>query len=128
MMKETSLNVSLKNPDDSNTPLPQRALPITVLESPEDFTVRADLPGVPRDKIRLEYELGMLFLEAEFSSDTEHEREVLLNENPACRYSRTLKMNADIDSAEIRASMEQGVLQVILPKKPTAKRQQISIC
>lgn len=108
-------------------PLPQRMIPISVLETSTEFRVKADLPGVSRDDIRVDFELGNLFLEAKVLLDQSSDQEILIQEFGPCLYKRTLKMSSEIESEAIEATFESGVLIVCLPKKKTAVRQKIPI-
>ena len=90
---------------------------VDVLETPEAYVFRADLPGVGRDGINIEIHGNRLTISGERSLDAEAhfaayysmEREVGLFER-----SFTLPGNVDVDQA--RATYEDGVLDLVLPK------------
>jgi HSP20 family protein len=82
--------------------------PVDVYENANEYLVYADIPGVKREDVSIEFADGELRLQA--------------NE-----YRRTFTVGRDVDADEIEAQLDKGVLQVRLPKLESAKPRKISI-
>ncbi len=101
---------------------------VDVLETPEAYVFRVDLPGVGRDGINIEIHGNRLTIsgerpldaEAHFAAYYSMEREVGLFER-----SFTLPGNVDVDRAE--AKYEDGVLDLVLPKSRQEGKRGITV-
>jgi HSP20 family protein len=99
-----------------------------VLETPEAYVFRADLPGVGRDGINIEIHGNRLTIsgerrmdaEAHFAAYHSMEREIGLFER-----SFTLPGNVDVDRA--KAKYEDGVLNLVLPKSLRERKRGITV-
>ncbi|KAI3904281.1 hypothetical protein MKW92_013027 [Papaver armeniacum] len=101
-------------------------------ETPEAHIFRADLPGIKKEEVKVEVEEGrVLQISGERSREKEEKNDkwhrVERNSGKFLRRFR-LPENAKVD--EVKASMENGVLTVSVPKveekKPEMKSIQIS--
>lgn len=106
---------------------PKRVLrpAVDIFEDEHGLTLVADLPGVPSDGLRVEMEGGTLNITGESTADTSaswHWREF----GPTS-YQRSFRLPEDVDSEQIDARLEGGVLTVKLPKAEAAKPRQIAI-
>lgn len=91
--------------------------PVDVMESENDFTVLADLPGVSREQIELTVEKSQILLQAKREQSSRGPIE----------YVRRFLMPREIDADQIKASMNQGVLTLVLPKATAKKPRRIEI-
>lgn len=100
---------------------PERAwssAPVDVLEGDEDYLVYADVPGVEREDLRIEYADGELRLEGMRRA---------AGRQPAVDYRRVFRLGRDVDLERVSAELQGGVLEVRLPKSASAKPRQIQI-
>lgn len=93
--------------------------PVDILEGEEEYLVFADVPGVKKEHINIEYADGELRLHAK--------REVAEHEAWPAEYRRAFRVGQDIDVERISAELNDGVLSVHLPKMESAKPRRISI-
>jgi HSP20 family protein len=111
-------------------PLPNPGqVKIDVKESPEAYTVTAELPGVPRDDIHVTIDGGMVTISAEVKQqDAQSEGEkVLRSERYYGQISRSLSLPVDIDKTKAKAKYGDGVLNLTLPKQTAAGAHRLNI-
>jgi HSP20 family protein len=109
-------------------PLPAQ-IKVDVKETPEAYTLLADLPGVPKEDIHVTVEGNIVTLRAEVKQEdrqTEGER-VLRSERYFGGLSRSFQMPVDLDESAAKAKFDNGVLQLTLPKKAAVAGQRLNI-
>lgn len=97
--------------------------PVEVIESPEEFLITAELPGMEQKDIRLDFEDGILTIRGEKEEVREEKgdkRRYLMWERSYGSFQRSLSLDG-VDPEQIRASYRDGVLTVHLPKTPATK-------
>jgi HSP20 family protein len=105
------------------------APPIEILERNGRFVVRADLPGLAADDVRIEVRDHGLILEGERKSEIEVEEEggVYRSERTYGRFSREIPMPDGVDVDKAQARFENGVLEIEIPLREDARRRRIEI-
>lgn len=98
--------------------LPER-IRLDVKESPEAYTVLAELPGVAKDDIHVDIDGGLVTLRAEVKQhDAQREGErVVRGERYYGTVARSIQLPVDVDDAEASAKYDHGVLTLSLPKR-----------
>ncbi len=90
---------------------------VDVLETPEAFIFRADLPGVGRDQINIEISGNQLVISGERGLEEEPPIAAYHNvERETGCFRRTFKLPSDVDVNGASATYVDGVLQLVLPK------------
>jgi HSP20 family protein len=90
--------------------------------------VEAQLPGMKPDDIDLSIEQGVLTIQGEMKAKQEREdRNYLIREHQTGRFSRSVRLPDTIDSDGVKATYEQGVLRLTLPKAVHTKAHRIRI-
>ncbi|HVJ64342.1 MAG TPA: Hsp20/alpha crystallin family protein [Bdellovibrionota bacterium] len=101
---------------------------IQMSEDTQEYTITATLPQMPKDKIKVDVESGVLILSGERKSDKFLENEELRQkEFHYNAFSRSFGIPGDADAQKIRADYRNGVLSVHLPKIAGAKSKLIHI-
>lgn len=101
---------------------------MNITEYENELVVTAEVPGVKKDQVKVTFENGLLTLDAQRKSiDTTKDGQVLLNEMRSQDFSRSIRINVDVDSSKITAELEDGILHVTLPKMEEAKPKQIEV-
>jgi len=104
---------------------------IEVFEREGQFVVRADLPGMTREDVRVEVTPDYITLEGERKEEKkEEEREGYYYGE--CRYGafyRTIPLPEGVDTTKATAEFRKGVLEVVMPKltPPKAKVRRLEI-
>lgn len=105
--------------------LPVVAPAVDIFENDNEILLHADLPGVQREDIAINIDNGKLSLNGTRTIiDTGASR---WREFGALEYSRTFSVPQSIDVANIKAHLQDGVLELHLPKLESAKPKQIEI-
>jgi len=96
---------------------------LDVVETPEAYVVKAELPGVPKDKIDVSVEDRDVTISVEFREEAEANGKALWKERRYGIASRAIRLPEAIDGNAAQAKHVDGVLQLTLPKvaKPNSK-------
>ena len=101
---------------------------VDIYENNEFVVVKAELPGVEKDRISVEVKEGILTLRGERGFDKELKEESYHRiERSYGTFLRSFTLPSSVDGEKVTARMKDGVLQVDLPKKEQAKPKQIKI-
>ena len=92
----------------------------------DEFVVEFDLPGVDPGTVDLEFERNVLTVRAERPSP-DGEREMLAAERPRGVFSRQLILGDNLDTENVAATYDAGVLTVRLPVAEQAKPRKIMV-
>jgi HSP20 family protein len=101
-------------------------MPIDAWREGDTFLVELDLPGVDPDSIELDVERNVLTVKAE-RPIAEQEKELIAAERPRGVFSRQLFLGDTLDTDNISASYDQGVLSLRIPVAEKAKPRKIEI-
>ncbi len=102
--------------------------PVDIYETDERVVIRVDLPGVDQRDIDLRIEDGMLFVKGERKFASGEKREDFLRiERTYGTFHRTFRLPTTVDHGSVQASHQDGVLEVVLKKKESARPQSIRI-
>jgi HSP20 family protein len=108
---------------DMETP-PQ--IKIDVTENDAAYTVRAEIPGVKKEDVKVQVEGNRVSISCETKQEKEQkegERVIYRECNQGSSY-RTFTLGSEVDDTKAEAKYENGTLELTLPKKEgkTAKR------
>jgi HSP20 family protein len=92
-----------------------RGMPMDVYRDGDEYVVEMDLPGIDPSSIDISVERNMLTVEGESRTTHEHADEVVVCERRHIRYRRQLYLGDNVDTDNVRASYENGVLVVRVP-------------
>ncbi|WP_430610489.1 Hsp20/alpha crystallin family protein [Enterococcus sp. DIV0876] len=96
----------------------ERQMNTDIKEFEDRYLVKADLPGIKKENIRVSYVNNTLTISATQTDDLEEKDDLghyLRKERSSSAYQRTFTIT-DIDEASIKAKFEDGVLTLTLPK------------
>jgi HSP20 family protein len=102
---------------------------IDVSEDDKAYTVHADIPGVKKEDINVNIEGSQVAISAEVKNEKEVKEgdKVLRNERYFGRVSRAFTLTEDVDETTAQAKYNNGVLELVLPKRATAKTRSLTI-
>ena len=101
--------------------------PVDVIEDATGITLRADLPGVPKDKLSLHLEAGTLTIEGAVSLAMPDGMEASYAEVSVPRFRRVFTLSKELDGSKVAAEFKQGVLSLRIPKAEHAQPRRIDI-
>lgn len=90
---------------------------VDLKEEKDRFVVQAELPGMTKEDVTIEVDGDVLMITASKEQETEESREgYIRRERGSMRFHRQLRLPENVDRERIKARMENGVLEVSLPK------------
>ncbi|HEX2392899.1 MAG TPA: Hsp20/alpha crystallin family protein [Solirubrobacterales bacterium] len=99
-----------------------------LVETDDSLILRADLPGVRREDVSIEVKDGVLTVAGERRVDHEEKREGYHRvERSFGRFLRSLELPKGVEAESVNASMEEGVLEVRIPKPAESKATRIEV-
>ena len=101
--------------------------PVDVIEDSAGITLRADLPGVPKDKVGLHVEADTLTIEGEMSVAMPEGMEASYAEVSVPRFRRAFTLSKELDAGKVSAEFKHGVLTLRIPKAEHAQPRKIDI-
>jgi HSP20 family protein len=101
---------------------------VDIRETDDALLVQAELPGIEKKNVRLEVKNGVLTISGErrYEKDVKEEN-VHRVERAYGKFSRSFSLPTNIDADKVDATMKDGVLEVRLPKRESAKPKAIAI-
>jgi HSP20 family protein len=126
---QSLFNTVLDTSSPSNRGALRRWLPaIDLVEDDDRFVLRADLPGLSEDDIKIELEGRTLTVSGERKAEHESTdggyRRV---ERAFGSFSRSLTLPQGVDPEAVTASFDRGVLEIGIPKPEASKPRRIEI-
>lgn len=106
-----------------------RPLALDVTETKEAYTVKTALPGVDAENIRVNLEDDVLIIEAEMPERTteREDHKVLIKEMSYGKFSRRVRLPQTVNSEEVVAEYNDGILTLTLPKSPEVQPRSIPV-
>jgi HSP20 family protein len=105
-----------------------RAFPaINVVEDADNFHVEAELPGFSIEDLDISLTDNQLTISGERTFSVPAGSEVLRRERPTGKFTRVLRVAADLDAQRVSAKLKDGILTVTLPKAEAVKPRKISV-
>ena len=101
---------------------------VDISETSKEYWLKAELPGLTSDQVKVTVDNGLLTLSGErsFSSDHKDEKHHRV-ERSYGSFSRTFSLPDDVVTEQISADCKDGILKVRLPKAEAKKPEPISI-
>ena len=102
---------------------------VDVTENDKEVVVKADLPGMTKDKIDILLKNSKI-LKISGSREIETRQEspgIVKQERMSGRFERTLELPAECQNQGIKATYKDGVLEIVLPKKKNGKEEAIKV-
>jgi HSP20 family protein len=104
------------------------APPIDVFEREDAIFLKADLPGLDEDDLRIEVNDNALVISGERRSEAQEEKNGYYRvERSYGAFSRSLVLPDGVDADRIEANFDRGVLEVKVPKPEARQPRRISI-
>jgi HSP20 family protein len=88
-------------------------------EDGDAYSIHAEIPGAKKDDVKIELDDNYVMISAQKQSQSEHQNggRCICSERNFDVVSRSMSLAHDIDPTKARASYENGVLALTLPKK-----------
>jgi HSP20 family protein len=101
----------------------QWAPPIEVLERDDKLVVRAELPGLSKDDVKVEVTDDLLTIGGERREEREETREGYRHsERRYGRFSRSVPLPEGVSPEDVRCTFQNGVLEITMPAPQRVER------
>lgn len=101
---------------------------VDITEDEKEYLVKAELPGLNRDQVKVAVEKGILSITGERKFEKEEKNKKYHRiERAYGSFVRTFVVPDDADAEKVSADFKDGVLKVHLPKSEKAKPKQIEV-
>jgi HSP20 family protein len=104
------------------------SFPVDVVETNDQYIVRASIPGVNPDNLEITYLNNMLTIKGESKPEDDKEKpHYYLRERRFGRFQRSISLPLKVAEDRIEAKYEAGVLTLLLPKSEEVRPKHIPI-
>jgi HSP20 family protein len=95
------------------------SMKVDIIENDTGFVLKADLPGVKKEDINVNFKDGLLTIEVESKQEqqSQENEKILTMERSFSKKVRSFNFDKNVNEEAIKASYENGVLTLELPKK-----------
>jgi HSP20 family protein len=101
---------------------------VDVFEDDDNIELRAELPGLKPNEVEIDVTDNVLTLSGERKLEHDEEREGYRKiERSYGRFSRSFTLPRNVDTENIKAEMNEGVLSLTLPKREVQKARRIEV-
>ena len=102
---------------------------VDVKEDDKAYTVKADIPGVKKEDIKVSVDGNVVSINAEVRQEKEEKegQKVVRCERYYGSVSRSFTLAQDVDQAGAQAKYNDGVLELTLPKKAGGSKKTIAV-
>ena len=101
---------------------------IDLYDRKTDIVVKIELPGVRSEDIDLTITKDTLTLKGEIKKDDDvQEEDYFVSERMIGSFSRTIALPFEVESEKAQAAMNNGLLEIVIPKREEARPKEIKI-
>jgi len=101
---------------------------VDIVETPEEFQIKAELPEVKKEDVKVSVDAGILRIEGERKQEKEEKgKKYHRIERSYGSFLRTFTLPDNVDETKVQADFKDGMLNVRLRKAEKAKPKSIEI-
>ncbi|UCG77604.1 MAG: Hsp20/alpha crystallin family protein [Nitrospirota bacterium] len=101
---------------------------LELINKKDKLIVRAELPGIEKEDVELSITDDTLTIKGEVRKSEEiKEDDYYLSEISYGKFSRTITVPAEVDGGKAKASMKNGVLEIVFPRTKESKPKEIKV-
>ncbi len=89
---------------------------VDIQDNGKEYVFEAELPGVNKEDIKLDYKDNNLMIQVETSSETEEEKSNYIRKERKAQSMKRVFRVKDIQGDAVRAHLNNGVLTIVAPK------------
>ena len=103
-------------------------LAVDLLHRDDHYVVRANVPGITPEEVKIEVEDDVLTISAEHDESKEKKEEnYVRRERHYGAFSRSMMLTKGVSADEVEATCHDGVLEVSIPKPEHEERKAVTI-
>jgi HSP20 family molecular chaperone IbpA len=100
---------------------------VDIWEDKHGITLRADMPGVSKDRLNLRIDGNNLIVEGQVQLELPENAEALYADVRSSLYRRSFSLGGELEAGKIEASLKDGVLTVRIPKRSELRPRKIEV-
>jgi len=100
---------------------------VDIFETEEGITLRADMPGVSKDRLNLRVDGTNLLVEGRIGITPQDQMQPLYADVRAAVYRRNFLLSNELEANKIDANLKDGVLTVRIPKRAELRPRRIEV-
>jgi HSP20 family protein len=100
---------------------------VDVFETEEGITLRADMPGVSKDRLDLRVDGTNLLIEGRIGIAPREQMQPLYADVRSAVYRRNFLLSNELEAGKIDADLKDGVLTVRIPKRQELRPRRIEV-
>jgi len=101
---------------------------VDVVETDKEIEITAELPGLEEKDVQVNIADNILTIRGEKKAEKEEkDKNYRLIERSYGAFSRTLELPAGVNADAIKASIDKGVLKVVVPKPAPAQTRKVEV-
>jgi HSP20 family protein len=102
---------------------------VDITENDKAYTIRAEIPGVKKEDVKVQVDGNLVSISAETKQKKEKKEggRVVCSECSQGSSYRSFTLDSNVNEAKSQAKFEDGMLELILPKKNGAGAKQLKI-
>lgn len=115
------------NPEVSDRAIMTSTFKVDVEEKDDSYVVEAELPGIKKEELTLDIDDGLLSIcvnQTEEKNEEDEKRNFIHKERRSSQMMRRMSF-PDIDEDNLKATLNDGILTITLPKKPEIETKKI---
>ncbi|MDE2119108.1 MAG: Hsp20/alpha crystallin family protein [Betaproteobacteria bacterium] len=112
---------------DASRGLQPQVPDVDVFEDADGITLRADMPGVPREQLQVQVDADTLTLRGELRVELPPGMAPFYAELRNGAWERSFTLSRELDTQAIQATMKDGVLELRIPKAEHAKPRRVQV-
>ncbi len=102
--------------------------PVDIEDTPEAIVIKAEMPGMKRDDIKVGYKDNVLTIRGERKQEVKKEGSNYIRvERSYGSFNRSFSVDVPVKYDEIKALYKDGILEIVLPKEEESKFKEIEI-
>lgn len=105
-----------------------KMMPMDICEREKEFVVRANLPGIKKEDIKVSVHDNELIIEGKQNTEKKEENQnVYRYERYKGNYRRVVSLPDVCDTENVKANLNDGVLTLVIPKKEPLPAKEIKV-
>jgi len=100
---------------------------VDICEDANGITVRAEMPGVSKDRLNVEADRNSLIIEGSAVIDMPEGMEALYADVRSTRFRRSFVLSGELETDRIEADLKDGLLTLRIPKRAELRPRKIEV-
>lgn len=101
--------------------------PVDIFEDADGITLHLDMPGVSRDRVKIDADRQTLSIEGAIQIPMAEGMEAIYAEVHSTQYRRSFTLSGELDAERVDATLNDGVLTVRIPRRAELRPRKIEV-